>query len=590
MVLSTVHFADYIKMLPSAWVFENFIKETDSSRKILSSSMIEERVAEFTQPNTLRQQFLNLDNNNQLRCTLIYLLGENGLETASFKGLDDPLLLSFLVYAAINQSGDVRLLGFEEFKPVLLELCANTIYENIPVKESAETVSMWQWRCVNDIAMLSSIAAQKQLKKKKNGGLTRAASLQIKKLTDMGAPLKNENNDYTTNLMLDYCIHRQLIFETETEYLLNSMEFEFWLSLPVEQRLDDIKKFTHSFSGNWWLELLDLLLEKNIWIPLSIFPESIRPRVLDMLKGLRFIGIIELRKKGNEISVCRVSIHDTSVNVQKVMVLPDFSAVIAQETESRIIYQFAQIGSFITFDRVYKGKVSKAVLSDALSRGIEGDLVLNWLDMWQSPANVKETVREWLREFNRLYVTRNSLLVSSEEKVTLQIEALTPLRALIEKIPAHSLYKIKRGNEEKVREILTELGFDYRMPGQDLDIEIPQANLSEQNTITQPKWVPLTETQSTETEPLAMRGTKYGGELKILDLNEIVHVIDYAVLTNQNLIIDYEGSPYIKEGIYTIKPLSFQKGIEPLLDAEMIRTHSRKQLYIKKIRKIGVQS
>jgi hypothetical protein len=297
MGLSTVHFADYIKMLPSAWVFENLIKGTDSSRKILSSSMIEQTVAKFTEPIALKQQFLNLDKNNQLRCTLIYLLGENGLETSSFKGLDDPLLLSFLVYAAINQDGAVRLLGFEEFKPVLLELCANTIYEIISVKENAETVSMWQWRCVNDIAMLSSIAAQKQLKKKKNGGLTRAASLQLKKLTDMGAPLKNENNDYTTNLMLDYCIGRQLVFETESEYLLNSIKFESWLSLPVEHRLDDIKEFTHSFSGYWWLELLDLLLGKNIWIPLSIFPESIRPQVLDMLKGLRFIGIIELRNQ-----------------------------------------------------------------------------------------------------------------------------------------------------------------------------------------------------------------------------------------------------------------------------------------------------
>jgi hypothetical protein len=338
--------------------------------------------------------------------------------------------------------------------------------------------------------------------------------------------------------------------------------------------------------------LLEALLQKEIWIPIGIFPEKTQNQIFDVLKGLRFAGIVELRKKEKDIFFCKTKpqIAPSNNDVKKVMILPDFSVVIAQETESNELYRFAQVGTFVTFDRVYKGKIDKIVLGDALSRGSEGNGILEWLEFWHAPGNVTETVREWLREFSRLYITDRSLLISSDERVTRQIDSFVPLRELIEQVPSHAIYMIKKGNEGKVREILQNLGFDYRMPGQDVDHEIPQLTTDDQLLNQPPQWVPLIEPKSLEGEPQSMRGTKYGCELKVLDLSETTHVIDYAILTAQNLIIDYEGSPYIKEGIYTIKPLSCQKGIEPVLEAEITRTHSRKQIYIKKIRKIGVQS
>ncbi len=590
MELSTVHFADYIKMLPSAWVFEHFIKGTDSKRKILSSSMIDQTIAEFVDFVHLKQQYLKLAKEYQLQCALIYLLGKTGMETSAIKGLENPLLLSFLVYAAINQNGTVRLLGFDEFRPALLDLCKDTLFDHFTVKEHAVAVYFWQSRSVSDITITVSMAAQRQLKKKKNGGLTRAASVQMKTLTEMGSVLKNINGDYINNLMISYCLSRQMILETDTEYLLNSAEFDNWLSLPINERIRELTNFIYSFTGEWWLELLRALIEKQVWIPISIFPESIQPDAIDTLKGLRFAGMIEIRSNENEIAFCK-SDQLTSLSgqeVRNVMILPDFSVIIAQETDPSELYRFSQVGCYSVLDRVYKGKIDKTVLGDSLSRGIEGDSVLEWLEKWQAPANVKETVREWLREFYRLYITNRSLLVSSDEKVSFQIDSFEPLRSLIEKIPAHSLYKIKKGNERQVQEILANLGFDYRMPGQDLEIEILQHS-SDQTAISSTKWMPLIEPRNIETDAPTMRGTKYGGELKSLDMSETIHVIDYAILTGQNIIIDYEGSPYIKEGQYSIKPLSCQKGIEPVLDVEMIRTHSRKQLYIKKIRKIGVQ-
>jgi hypothetical protein len=587
-----VHFADYLKMLPSAWVFEHFIQGTDSTRKILSSSMIDETVSEFTKPEHLRQQFLTLNKSDQLKCAIIYLLGETGLETTDFQGLENSLLLSFLVYAAINKNGTIRLLGFDEFREVILDLCADILYEHVSDKEPTEPVSVWPYRSVNDITIAAVMAAQKLLKKKKNGGLTRVASQQLKSLTDMGAEFKNENGDYVNNLVISYCIKAQILFETDVEYLLNTPGFNSWLLLDVEDRYKDLANFIFSFTGGWWMELLDVMLQKEISIPLGIFPENIQNQLFDSIKGLRFAGVVELRKKEKEISFCKTKqqFMPSDQDVSKVMILPDFSVVIAQEIESNELYRFAQVGAFMTFDRVYKGKIDKTVLGDALSRGFEGTRILEWLEQWHAPGNVTETVREWLREFYRLYITDRRLLVSSDERVTRQIDSFAPLRALVEQVPAHALYMIKKGNEEKVREILKNLGFDYRMPGQDLDAEIPQLTVDDQLAVQPPQWVPLIEPKSIEGEPPTMRGTKYGGELKVLDISEITHVIDYAILTGQNLVIDYEGSPYIKEGLYTIKPLSCQKGIEPVLEAEMTRTHSRKQIYIKKIRKIGVQS
>ena len=38
---------------------------------------------------------------------------------------------------------------------------------------------------------------------------------------------------------------------------------------------------------------------------------------------------------------------------------------------------------------------------------------------------------------------------------------------------------------------------------------------------------------------LVLRGKKYGSGLKSFDLNETMHIIDYAILTAQELTIEY---------------------------------------------------
>ena len=83
-----------------------------------------------------------------------------------------------------------------------------------------------------------------------------------------------------------------------------------------------------------------------------------------------------------------------------------------------------------------------------------GESILQWLTEWNAPVNVIETVREWLREFYRLYITERDLLVSVKRRLPTDRIYEPPLRSLLELLSADAVYLIKRGNENRVREIL----------------------------------------------------------------------------------------------------------------------------------------
>ena len=57
-----------------------------------------------------------------------------------------------------------------------------------------------------------------------------------------------------------------------------------------------------------------------------------------------------------------------------------------------------------------------------------------------------------------------------------------------------------------------------------------------------------------------------------------------------SLKLEYEGSPYLKRGTYTITPLRLENGVEPYVEGKSETTRVSKKYYLKRIRKIGVQS
>ena len=84
-----------------------------------------------------------------------------------------------------------------------------------------------------------------------------------------------------------------------------------------------------------------------------------------------------------------------------------------------------------------------------------------------------------------------------------------------------------------------------------------------------------------------MRGKKYGAGLKTFDMNETIHVIDYANLTGQELVFDYGGSPLLKKGRYTVTPNACSRGAEPVVEATDQRGR-KKDFFVSKIIRIGV--
>lgn len=586
-------FSDYIKALSSDWVQKYFLSDSDS-RRIVSSNVIENAVKEFILPENLNARFIELPESERVRCSLIYLSGNIGLLCDRDDPLDDPLVKSFLVYAAYDVEGGTRLFGFDDFEKNLSDKFVATVVKSGTLHFPGKISPYWRFRPLNEVIVMCVLAAQSELKTGKTGKFARTTIMKLKKLVDT-ADAKSDSTEFLARLIISYCVSKEILGENEQEIQFFPAGMQQWMKLGRDERLEDCREYAiHSFGG-WRLGLLEKINKAAFpgWIGLHIFPESDREEALNAVRALKFAGILEYAVSDDDTVVFQkaesFSMRDELTGAA--IVQADFSAMIPQEADADEIFHFARAGELLSLDKVFKGKLSRDILANSLSSGVDSTQIVDWLEKHQAPPNVLETVKEWIREFFRLFITERMILVSGEEKVSRQVESYEPLKSCLEILPAHTVYQIKRGYEDKVKEILTGLGFDYRKPGDELPGDTLERLRADESYMVENRWKAVTEARSEEKKKMsAMRGTKYGEELKALDMSEIIHVIDYAVLTGRNLLLDYEGSPYLKPGVYTVLPLSCRKGMDPILEAELLRTKSRKQFYVKKIRKIGVAS
>jgi hypothetical protein len=182
------------------------------------------------------------------------------------------------------------------------------------------------------------------------------------------------------------------------------------------------------------------------------------------------------------------------------------------------------------------------------------------------------------------------MLVTTDEKVSFQIGSYAPLRAYLEPVPAHTLFRIRRGSEEAVKELLATMGFDYRMPSSSIEPDDEERAAVADDATVKAAWEPIVAVPGeTQNHGIVLRGKKYGSGLKAFDLNETIHIIDYAVLTGASVVIDYAGSPLVKKGVHSVKPLSCGRGIEPILEG-IDGQGRKKQFLIRKIGRIGVDA
>jgi hypothetical protein len=372
----------------------------------------------------------------------------------------------------------------------------------------------------------------------------------------------------------------------------------------MKERLNRLTAYASEFLGDFGLELMYELLAhaEGRWLSVnSLVPEAERDALVRAVNVLAFLGYVHIggqSSSGVRFAPCKLAEGDVDQLCAKerkrdTVIMSDFSVVIPQEVSPSELFEFSKIGILTAFDKVYKGQITKESIGNALSAGIAKDDLRGWLRGRNASANVVKTVDEWIREFSRLFVCNGSMLVTSDEKVTRQIASFEPLRRHLVEVSAHTVFMARPGSEHKVQDILEKLGFDTRVSGGLADIAVKSKEKSSDacNDYSADKkhWMPLTDfTPAPEVQPLAMRWTKYSAELKALGINEMIQVVDYALLTGNALTIDYDGSASIQRSIYTVMPLSIDKGIDAAVEAEIPCVRGRKQFYLNKIKRIGV--
>jgi hypothetical protein len=589
----SLRFIDYLRMLPSSWVFEYFLKKDGSRRTILSSNALLEGAKNFSRVETLRRRFESLELDQRLACSLAYLHGEIGLsaDRSGSDHLKNPLVRSFLVYAGRNTSGAVRYLGFPEFEPALRPFCAKTLADAGALHGTAPGVDLSGGgtaaaaRQLNDMAVVAVLALQGVLKKRKKGGLTNDALHAVAALTHAG-------HDCPAGLLL-YCgLNAGILKEDDAGYSLAPDGFEAWLSTPFTHRLSSLASCAAGFAGSWNVELLRETFSRldGTWLSCRIFPEHYRAAAVIALRQLRWAGTVTLARAGRETVFGGVRDEAAPTPLEKngaVVVLPDFTVVIGQETTPEQLYTVGLFGTLQSLDQVYKGVIDRKVINDSLARGVASEALLGSLASWRAPSNVIATVREWIREFHRLYLTDGPVLVVADEKVAFEIGSYGPLRGCLEPVPAHALFRIRRGAEAAVKDILKNIGFDCRMPCRDPEPENKKER-PETGILLPERWEPVVSpSKESPAPPLRLPGRKYGTGLKVFDLNETMHVIEYAILTGQRLMVDYGGSPLLRKGLYVVAPDSVSSGTEPLLEGTL--NHGRKKrILVRRISRIGI--
>ena len=520
-----------------------------------------------------------------------------------FSAFDDELIRSFLVYAARDEQGRMYYMGFEEFEPKLRKLCSQTIINRTQVEARKEVLSSLPLGLfLNDITAIVVLASQEKLKKTKTGNLGKSALQCVNKLLHFThSPYNGANLDEQAPFLpLNYALSRRLLHEKGDNYAVSHARMLTWLSKPLHGLYNDFIEFASESAFLWRKSVLLDMLHKpgKPWLSSQAFGEKLKTEVCSSIKMLAYCGLVDFyRSAGAYVftrsaqSVAGQDALSKSLHATRILLMPDFSAIIPQEIVPEHLYWFSKIGSLISFDRVYKGAISREIINNSLSEGIAGNVLLGLLEQWQAPKNVVDTVKEWVREFSRISLETGSFVVSAEEKVTAQLMSYEPLKRWMEPIQAHAIFRVASRHERQVNEILCAMGFDPRTPAfyKDDDDDNETENPAKETNSSR-KLLPVVNFETPQKPPpVIVTQGKYSSRLKALDLTDLMHVIDYALLMGQFLRFEYAGSPYVKKGMYLTRPMSYKKGSEPLLEAETSGTMKKKTFLINRIKKIGVE-
>jgi hypothetical protein len=599
-------FKDYLSRLPTDIVFRHFLLRQGHARKILSSSSIDEITRQMSSEKSIRERFSKLSPQGRFTASLVYLSGKRGVETQIMTGFDDELLRSFLVFAGKNESGKTFWFGFNEFEGCLAPLVAGVITskaETSVPREPSATVP--PWLCLNDVTVLCVCASAGMLRVTRKGTFAKVSEAAIKRFLhaprEMSVPIR---------LLFTYALEKGLmlldgdIFRTQPHNIIK------WMERPLAQRYADFREFAVNAVPLWSMPVLDAIFAGTgrKWLSLPQAGEAAKKELRSVLLCLEYLGLLDVCKSMGSLAFTAAELRngDGSHPKGRIILLADFSTVLTREVLPEELYWFSKAGSLDSFDSVYKGTIRREIINDSLSEGIDETRLIERLETWKAPSNVLATVKEWIREFSRMYITSDATIVSADERATSQIYSYEPLKRLIEPVRFDCVFRIRPGRELEVRHILLSMGFDSRMPGEtaaarrtaEKTADAPEPSF---NTIEDVPPGPLSPLVPESISPVVsfepgqkidsrpVKNGKYGQSLKQLDMSDLYHVLDYAVLMGQSVAFEYKGSPLVKKGMYKVSPLNVQKSQEPFCEALVLPKKTKKKFLLKCIIRIGVE-
>jgi hypothetical protein len=593
-------FKEYLSRLPADIVFGHFLSRQGLARKILSSSSIDEIARRMSSEKSIRDRFVKLSAAGRYTCSCIYLFGKRGLEVQGVTGFDDELLGSFLVFAGNDETGKTFYFGFPEFEACLALPAAEMIIDRAKSSPPKEHPGVPRWLCLCDLTVLCICASGGQLRTTQKGTFTKASEIAMKRFLHASHGMATEEALLPRRLLFDYALARKLLLLDNDTYKPLSHNILEWMARPLAERYADFRDFSMSAAPLWSKPVIEALAAgpKRQWLSLPLSGETAGKDARVALACLRYIGMLDVIKNNGSLSFARPKTDEPQPPAGRIILLADFSAVLTREAQPEDLYWFSKAGSLESFDSVYKGTIRRQIINDSLSEGINENKLVEWLEAWKAPPNVLSTVKEWIREFSRMYITTHATIVSTDERAAGQLLSYEPLKRLIEPVRSQSLFRIRPGREQEVRRILLTMGFDPRMPGDSAAVERNLSGDAALHDLTGPDDPALTRRivpvvsfgQHREQGSRPVKSGKYGQKLKELDMSDLFHVLDYAVLMGQSVTFEYRGSPLVKKGMYKVSPLIVQKSPEPFLDAFVLPKKTRKRFLLKCIIRLGVES
>jgi hypothetical protein len=596
-----VTFERYLTMLPAEVVFRHLLPRDGQKRGIMSSSLIKDLARQCTFEKSLKTRFETLSPEARLTCACAYLFGRRGVPAPVLHGFDDELLSSFLVFAGRVADGTTRYYGFEDFGQKLMPVFADIIVSKARVPVPKDHIVLLPWFCLTDIMVCANLASLGMLDKTKKGAFSKNAESSFAKYLHASHDLPYTEDSgrvlvACVDLLLSYAVSRELIDFTDGVYRASSGKLLDWLSKGVSERYSDFCTHAMETVPLWNASCIESMFGKpeSVWLSANAFPEEMKKDAVVVMALLWYCGCCTAGKAGGGMVFSRAALRDADATISelpggRIMLLPDFSAVLSREVLPEELYWFTRVGAVVSFDRVYKGAIRRDVINNSLSEGLDEKKIVSWLVSWKAPHNVVETVKEWMREFSRIYLTTEATVLSFDEKATRQLMTYEPLRRLVAPAQPHSAFVIRRGHEEEVGRILMAMGFDPRKPGGAVAEKRRAGAVSEAGAL--PGVVPVVNFSPALTGAARpVKAGKYGEKLKELDISDLLHVLDYAVLMGHGATFEYLGSPYVKAGTHTVNPVAVHKTKEPFLEAEVPPRNARKKFLLKKIKRIGVES